>query len=225
MRPMQTVERSERRWPAFYDEAAALRRARFDIDPIFIARWSPRAMNGRRLAREDYLPLFEAARWAPSSYNSQFWDFIVAERGDPAWTGFLGLLTESNRLWAQNAGLLGIIVALRTHRQSGKPAPTHEFDCGSAWENLALEGASRGLVVHGMEGFDYDRARDVANVPGDHEVLAMFAVGERAPPTGLPESRREKEKPNQRRALEDLLHHGRFGQPLLDGGAEGSRTH
>ena len=39
------------------------------------------------------------------------------------------------------------------------PSPTHQFDTGSAWENLALEASSRGLVAHAVAGFDYDKAR------------------------------------------------------------------
>ena len=29
----------------------------------------------------------------------------------------------------------------------------------AAWENLALQGETEGLVTHGMQGFDYDKAQ------------------------------------------------------------------
>jgi hypothetical protein len=35
---------------------------------------------------------------------------------------------------------------------------THQFDAGTASENLSLEASSRGLVPHRMQGFDYERA-------------------------------------------------------------------
>ena len=34
------------------------------------------------------------------------------------------------------------------------------IDTVVAWENLALEALSRRLSVHGMQGFDYERARN-----------------------------------------------------------------
>ncbi|MCB1215573.1 MAG: nitroreductase family protein, partial [Deltaproteobacteria bacterium] len=45
----------------------------FDIAPIFYERWSPRSMSGELLDKEELMSLFEAARWAPSSYNNQPW--------------------------------------------------------------------------------------------------------------------------------------------------------
>jgi hypothetical protein len=45
------------------------------------------------------------------------------------------------------------------------PPITHQFDAGAAWENLALEASIRGIVAHGIEGFDYDRARRDLAIP------------------------------------------------------------
>ena len=59
---------------------------------------------------------------------------------------------------------------------------------------LALEGSSRGLVVHGMEGFDYEKARKDLGVPDDCQVEAMVAIGKRAPPNKLPPELQEREK-------------------------------
>jgi hypothetical protein len=47
------------------------RRADHPIDKLFLDRWSPRALSGESISREELLVLFEAARWAPSSYNNQ----------------------------------------------------------------------------------------------------------------------------------------------------------
>jgi hypothetical protein len=41
------------------------------INPVFVNRWSPRGVRGEALDDEDLMALFEAARWAPSSYNNQ----------------------------------------------------------------------------------------------------------------------------------------------------------
>ena len=81
----------------------AERIADFPIDSIFLDRWSPRAFTGEAIPEAELFSLFEAARWAPSSYNSQPWRFIYARRDTPAWERFLGLLIPYNRGWAKDA--------------------------------------------------------------------------------------------------------------------------
>jgi hypothetical protein len=46
----------------------------------------------------------------------------------------------------------------------------HQFDARSAWENLALEPSSRGLVSHGMQGFDYEKPRVDLEIPDNFDV-------------------------------------------------------
>ena len=41
------------------------------VQDLFAERWSPYAFADRPVSKEDLLSLFEAARWAPSSYNEQ----------------------------------------------------------------------------------------------------------------------------------------------------------
>jgi hypothetical protein len=54
----------------------------------------------------------------------------------------------------------------------------HLFDCGSAFENLALRGTAMQLLIHGMQGFDYEKARIALRAPDDYAVAAMFAPAE-----------------------------------------------
>ena len=77
--------------------SANSRTADHAIDPLFLQRWSPRAFDGSALTEEETMTLFEAARWAPSSYNSQPWRFVYARRGTPAWPRLLDLLVRGHR--------------------------------------------------------------------------------------------------------------------------------
>lgn len=173
-------------------------------------RWSPRAMSGEPLAREELDTLLEAARWAPSSYNEQEWRFLYACCGRPEWEMFFDLLVEGNRAWCRNASALFLIAGKRTFTKTGEPNPVHLFDCGNAFENLALQGASMGLVVHGMQGFDYEKARKTLGIPADFSVVAMFAVGRPGDPEELPEALRESEVPTQRKPVSEIACEGRF---------------
>jgi len=192
------------------DDVAEHRDPDHEIDPLFVNRWSPRAMTGEPLDEAEYLPLFEAARWAPSAFNNQHWRFIYASREDDEWDTFVDLLSEGNRSWASDAAVLAVIVSKTTFDHNGEPAPVHSFDTGSAWQNLALEGARRDLAIHGMAGFDYERAAAELDVPDGFDVEAMVAIGERAPPETLPDELQAREQPSDRKPLEEIVHRGGF---------------
>lgn len=180
------------------------------IETLFVARWSPRAMNGETLTEEEIHTLFEAGRWAPSTYNEQEWRFLYARRDTAEWPKFFDLLVEGNQAWCKNAGMLVIITARKVFEKNGKPNPVHLFDCGCAFQNIALQGTVMDLVVHGMSGFDYDRARTTLEVPDDYEVAAMFAVGRPGELSDLPEKLREREKPSDRKRVDQITCEGKF---------------
>ncbi len=185
------------------------RRAGHPIGLVFVDRWSPRAMSGEEIPKEELLTLFEAARWAPSSMNNQPWRILYVSRGTAQWPLFLDLLVESNKVWCVNAAALAVLIS-KTTFENGKPCRTHSYDCGAAWMSLALQGSMMDLVVHGMQGFDYERARTALNIPDDCQVEAMAAIGRPGPIDGLPEALQVRETPGDRRSLEQTICEGAF---------------
>lgn len=191
-------------------KGSEVRVADHPIDYLFINRWSPRAMTSAEIPREELNVLFEAARWAPSSYNEQPWRILYACRNTRYWTLFFELLVPGNQKWANGAAALLLFVSKITMSRNGKPSITHSYDTGAAWENLALQGFLKGYVVHGMQGFDYERAKIALKIPDDYRVEAMAAVG-------IPQSRgemsdevRERETPNNRRSIAETVCEGTF---------------
>jgi nitroreductase len=180
------------------------------VERLLVARWSPRAMSGTPLTDSQIHSLFEAARWAPSTYNEQEWRFLYSRRETPQWQTFFDLLVEGNQTWCRNAGMLVVIVAHKVFSLNGKPNPVHLFDTGAAFENLALQGTAMGLVIHGMQGFDFNKARTALKVPDDYDVAAMFAAGNPADPDTLPEMLREREKPSGRKPISEITCEGPF---------------
>ncbi len=178
------------------------------VDPLFVNRWSPRAMSGEEIPEVQLLTLFEAARWAPSANNNQPWRFVYARRNTPHWDRFFGLLAEGNRVWAKQAAVLVVVVSKTTFDHNEKYSRTHTYDAGAAWGNLALQGSLLGLVVHGMQGFDYDRARSELGIPDLYQVEAMIAIGRPGNKEDLPEHLLAREFPSPRKALEELLREG-----------------
>jgi nitroreductase len=187
-----------------------VRKPAYPIEPLLYRRWSPRAMSGEGLSEDELYTLFEAARWAPSTYNEQEWRFLYARRGTANWDHFFELLASGNRLWCHRAGALVVILAHKVFARNGKPNPVHLFDCGAAWENLALQATTMGLVAHGMQGFDYEKAREILKVPDDYAVAAMFALGRPGDPGELPAELKEIEKPSNRRPISESIREGEF---------------
>ncbi len=186
------------------------RHADYSIEPLLLDRWSPRAMSGEEISTDELMRLFEAARWAPSSYNAQQWRALHARRETEHWPTFLGLLVEANKVWAEQAGALVVFISRRDFEHNGKPSLTHSYDCGAAWQNFALQGFSQGLVVHGMQGFDYDRARTELKIPDEFQIEAMAAVGHPAAKETLPEKLQKAESPNGRRKISESICAGPF---------------
>ena len=177
----------------------------------FVRRWSPRAMSGQALTMEELRTLVEAARWAPSCFNSQPWRFIYGLRGTEAFDRLFGVLMDMNQTWAQNAGAVLAIVSRNTFEHNGKPAPTHSFDTGSAWMNLALQAQHMGLVAHAMWGFEHADAPGVLGLDDQHEVQAMVAIGHPGQRDDLPEPYNEREVPSPRKDLDEILFEGKLG--------------
>lgn len=169
------------------------------IHPLILRRWSPRAMTGEPLSNEELCSLFEAARWAPSSFNEQPWRFLYALRGSSGFQRLFSLLVPFNQAWTAQAAILGIITSRSTFAKTGKPSPSHALDTGAAWENVCLEGAHRGLVVHGMSGFDYAKAKEEFQIQDPYTIQAMFAIGKQASLETLSTELQSREFPSTER--------------------------
>ncbi|MDX8431639.1 MAG: nitroreductase family protein [Candidatus Algichlamydia australiensis] len=180
------------------------------ILPEILNRWYSRAMNGESISDEELMTLFDAARWAPSSYNGQPWRFIYVKREDPEWEQFLDLLIDFNKNWAKNAGAIICTISRKTFTHNDKPCKTHSFDTGAAWMGLAIQGVSMNLVVHGMEGFSYKRAREILEIPDEYEVEMMIAVGRPGLKESLPEDMQKMEKMSDRNPINSFAMKGKY---------------
>ncbi len=191
------------------------RETNYNIDDIFLNRHSPRAMSGEAVSKEELMTLFEAARFAPSAYNAQPWRFIYAMRDTKDFEKLFSFLVDFNKDWCVRAGALIVTISKKTSGSGDKPNRTHSLDTGAAWENLALQAQTLGLVAHGMSGLDYDMAKTKLGIPDDHAVEMMIAIGKPGKIEDLPEIIRTGETPNDRRPLEEIVFEGEEGAKKL----------
>jgi len=181
-----------------------------DIDSMFTDRWSPRAFRTVPLTETQIDSLFEAARWAPSCFNAQPWLFVyAASEADRA--RFLPALVEKNRAWAENASLLIYLLCRRNFSHNDQENRHAPFDAGAAWMALALQARKLGLYAHAMAGFSRDKAYEILKAPAaEYDIMAAIAVGHRAEPGILPEPVAAVEKPNERKAREEIARKGSY---------------
>jgi nitroreductase len=194
--------------------------ATYPIHDLIRERWSPRAFANRRVEPEALRSLFEAARWAPSSFNEQPWSFVVATRDDPAaYDRMLSCLVAANAQWAGRAPVLMLSVAELGFQRSGTPNRHAFHDVGLAMGNLLLQATALGLVAHQMAGFDAEKARALFSIPEGYEPCAVIALGYAGERDSLPEPLRAREgAPRSRKPLSKFVFSERWGatSPLVE---------
>jgi len=164
----------------------------YPIEEILRRRWSPRAFSDRLVEPEKLRSLFEAARWAPSSFNEQPWNFIVATKQKPEeYARLLSCLVEGNQRWAHATPVLMVSVAKLKFDKTGKPNRHAFHDVGLAMGNLLVQATALGLFVHQMAGFSPEKVREIYGVPEGFEPVAAIAIGYSLAADELPEAFRE----------------------------------
>jgi nitroreductase len=187
----------------------------YPINELLTKRWSPYGFEDRPVALADIRSLFEAARWAPSSYNEQPWSFFVATKDDPEeFEQLLSCLVEANQAWAKAAPVLALgVVSLRFSRNN-KENRAAVHDLGLAAENLVVEATSRGLYVHQMIGILPDKAREVYKIPANFEAWTAMAIGYKADPAKLPDALKERDlAPRKRKPLGQFVFASQWENP------------
>lgn len=184
---------------------------------VIAERWSPYAFGDRAVSNEDLRSLFEAARWAASSYNEQPWSYIVATKEDAdAHARLLSVLVEANQEWAQAAPVLAIGVATKNFKRNDKPNKAAFHDLGQASAHIALEAMNRGLLVHQMIGIEPQKAHELYALPDDAEALTALAIGYAAAPGDAPEKLAERDAGTRsRKPLSEFVFSGRFGSAAV----------
>jgi len=186
------------------------------IHDIIRHRWSPRSFESRPVEREKLRAMFEAARWAASSYNAQPWYYIIATKDDPEnYKKVLETFVEFNQGWAKGAPVLALSVAQMNFAMPDNKSPNrHAFhDMGQASANLALQANALGLEVHQMAGILPEKAREIFGIPVGYEAVAGIAIGYPGEPEALPDGLRDRELAKRtRKELHSFVFTGKWGE-------------
>ena len=185
--------------------------AQAGIHELLARRWSPKVFSPRPIEPAKLAQLFEAARWAPSSYNAQPWAFILATREDAeGYNRLLSTLVDVNRQWAQQAPVLILAVAKLNYDHVASANRHALYDLGQAVANLTVQATALDLHIHQMGGFDPHSARELFAIPSGYEPVAVLALGYQEAPPADPAAR-------TRKPLADFVFSGRWGRPATAG--------
>ena len=187
----------------------------YPILPVLSERWSPYGFADRLVAEADLRSLFEAARWAASSYNEQPWSYLLATKDNPPeFARLLSCLVEANQAWAKAAPVLVLGVVSLQFAKNSKNNRAAVHDLGLASANLVMEATSRHLSAHQMIGILPDRARELYQIPDHSEAWTAIAIGYAAEPGTLPDALKERDlAPRQRKPLSEFVFTGQCGRP------------
>lgn len=169
------------------------------------SRWSPRAFDpGYNISQQELGSLVEAARWAPSSSNSQPWSFVVGVRGDQTFQTVFDTLASGNQVWAGSASAL-IVNVVETENAEGKALSHSAYDVGQAAAHLSVQATHLGLIVHQMGGFDPEALRNALGLEPRFTPFVVMAIGRIGDPNDLPDAVREREvQPRVRKPLSEV---------------------
>jgi nitroreductase len=198
--------------------AAKLAVTQAPIHPLLSQRWSGRAFDASKpVSRSDLLSLLEAARWAPSSFGDEPWQYLIWDRSLDAdgWQQAFSCLVERNQSWVKNAPLLLLSVASPRFRHNDHANRFAQHDTGAASLALVLQASALGLMAHQMGGFDLERARERFAIPPHYTPIAMIAVGHPASADVLQGDLRDRElAPRKRLSLTTNFYRGKWGVPF-----------
>jgi len=172
----------------------------FPVIDLIKNRWSPRAFSSDPIEEEKIMSLLEAARWAPSCYNEQPWNFILFKRENrEEFNKILDVLSPRNKLWAKGAPLILLSVAKTNFERNGKTNRHALHDVGAAVTNLTMQATSMGLYIHQMAGFNSEKAQQLFKIPDGYKPVSAMAIGYYGNIEDLPDEFKKSETATRRR--------------------------
>lgn len=176
------------------------------LSEIFIKRKSGTNFEARPLTEEQMQALIQSARWAPSSFNDQPWNFIFCDRftTPEAYSKVQDAIYGQD--WVEQVSLFVIVVVRSDFLYNGKANDWAQYDTGAAAMSMSLQAADLGLASHQIGGFDREEIQQVFQIPEGFSPLALIAIGHEDP-AGAPE-----EEPRTRRPTQDNFFLGEWGR-------------
>lgn len=177
------------------------------LSEIFIKRHSGKNFVPTELMKEHYEALIQAARWSPSCYNDQPWNFIFCDRYRNPEAYELVKNSVYGQDWVENVPLFVIAIVRPTFQYNQKENEWALYDTGAAAMSMSLQASEMGLMAHQIGGFDKEEIQQLFNLPEGYQPVTIIAIGYED--TSVDPS---EEKPRTRYPTEENFFFGEWGQ-------------
>ena len=163
-------------------------------------RQSPRAFLSKPIDKEKLSLIFEAARWAPSSFNNQPWRYFVANKfeNENFFNSILSTMTEFNQKWATLASVLVAVACQKVYDHNQQLNISASYDCGLSSQNLIIQAMNLGISSHIIGGFDKTQLANQLNLPDTMECISIIVLGYQGSIDILPPEIKKVETEKQR---------------------------
>jgi nitroreductase len=163
------------------------------------SRRDVRVFDGRAISDADLDRILEAGRRAPSSQNTQPWDFVVVTDRDQLQE--LATVWRGGRHVASSAATVALVIEDSDEQRIRERM---RFDVGQAAMAMLIAAADLGIASGHSSVGDQDLARRILGIPAGRVVAHMLPFGYAADRPLRPIRR-----PN-RRPFDEVVHRGRW---------------
>ena len=139
-------------------------------------RKSPTVFDERNFGKENLYALVEAARWAPSCFNNQSWNYVFVHKKDTTREALEAALTRGNA-WAKRAPYLVAVAADPDQDCKNNSIPYYTYNAGLSVMCLVIQAEHLGLNVHQMAGWNEQQVKEALRYPSTFRVIVVFALG------------------------------------------------
>jgi nitroreductase len=163
------------------------------------ARRAIREYQAKPLSDEELSRILEAGRRAPSSSNSQRWDFVVIRDRDD--------LKRISTVWRGAGHIAGAATAIglvAPYSEEVRPTASINYDLGQAVMSMMIAAADLGIGSRTAAVEDHALAGEILGLPEDRRLTWMLGLG-------FPADRPLRPiKTPDRRPLEEVVHYDRW---------------
>ncbi len=178
------------------------------LSEIFIKRHSGKNFVSHPVEQEQLQALIQSARWTPSSFNDQPWNFIFCDRFANTEAYLKVADSIYGQDWTENVALFVVVIARTEFRYNGEANEWAHYDTGAAALAMSLQAADIGLMAHQIGGFDAQAIQQDFQLPAGYTPLAVIAIGYEDTQAAT------DDEPRTRLPVENNFFSGAWGHPL-----------
>lgn len=173
-----------------------------EVSEAIRKRCSVRQYRNEIIPDDTIIKILDAARWAPSPFNTQPWEFIIIK--DKKMLSAISKFARYSGYLSDAPMAIAVIVPPVNHKFSWiQSIGETRFAAAMAVQNMMLSAWDMGIGTCWVS-IERDRVAELLNVPETHFVLTVM-------PLGYPETIPPEHEDKLRKKIEDSISYEKYG--------------